>query len=158
MSNLYLREHLPHGVEQSVEWLYAFDIHCNSLFPTFLLLEVLHYFLLPVLLSSSYTSIFLSNILFLLGGIVYMSITFLGYSGEIFSRFLTRCSTAVYSPIDSISCPSSDLFHCVLNSSGHGHQSLYCICNNAFILTLLYKSYPDLGFYAVRYEIMNRQR
>ncbi|KAL2553407.1 Uncharacterized protein Fot_07026 [Forsythia ovata] len=34
-TNNYLREEAPnsHVVEQRVEWLYAFDVHCNSFFP-----------------------------------------------------------------------------------------------------------------------------
>ncbi len=27
-----------HATEQHVEWMYAFDVHCNSYFPLFLLL------------------------------------------------------------------------------------------------------------------------
>ena len=42
-----------HTVEQRVEWLYAFDIHCNSFFPLFLLLYVIHFFLLPFLLGGT---------------------------------------------------------------------------------------------------------
>ncbi|KAL8541491.1 hypothetical protein ACS0TY_002672 [Phlomoides rotata] len=42
-TNNYLREEVPnsHVVEQRVEWLYAFDVHCSSFFPMFLLLYVL---------------------------------------------------------------------------------------------------------------------
>lgn len=38
MANRFLRKrNLPqHQVEQHVEWLYAFDVHCNSWFPLFL--------------------------------------------------------------------------------------------------------------------------
>lgn len=28
---------VPHSVEQDVEWLYAFDIHCNAFVPVFIL-------------------------------------------------------------------------------------------------------------------------
>ena len=34
-----------------VEWLHAFDIHCNAFFPLFLLLYVVQYMLLPILLT-----------------------------------------------------------------------------------------------------------
>merc|ERR1712113_724973 len=47
VSNKYLRVQSFHGVEQRMEWMYAFDIHCNSFFPLFLVLYVIHYFLLP---------------------------------------------------------------------------------------------------------------
>ena len=37
-----------HTIDQRVEWLYAFDVHCNAYFPMFLALYVLQYFLSPV--------------------------------------------------------------------------------------------------------------
>ncbi|GAB4852873.1 hypothetical protein Ancab_017070 [Ancistrocladus abbreviatus] len=67
LTNNYLREEVPnsHVVEQRVEWLYAFDIHCNSFFPMFVLLHVIHYFLSPIL--------------------VYRYLNFLGYDGKLLS-------------------------------------------------------------------------
>jgi hypothetical protein len=44
--------------------MYAFDIHCNSFFPLFLLLYVLQFFLLPFLLNGPFSPF--SNFLFLL--------------------------------------------------------------------------------------------
>ncbi|KAL2936313.1 Protein unc-50-like protein [Bienertia sinuspersici] len=43
LTNNYLREEAPNSyvVEQRVEWLYAFDVHCNSFFPLFVLLYVI---------------------------------------------------------------------------------------------------------------------
>ncbi|GKD51854.1 protein unc-50 [Tanacetum coccineum] len=40
VTNTYLREETSnsHVVEQRVEWLYAFDVHCNSFFPLFIVL------------------------------------------------------------------------------------------------------------------------
>lgn len=39
IANKFLRKKLhSHQVEQHVEWLYAFDVHCNSYFPLFLVL------------------------------------------------------------------------------------------------------------------------
>jgi len=39
LTNSYLREEPnSHVVEQRVEWLYAFDVHCNSFFPAFVIL------------------------------------------------------------------------------------------------------------------------
>ncbi|KAL8151339.1 hypothetical protein V2J09_021147 [Rumex salicifolius] len=42
LTNNYLREEVPnsHVVEQRVEWLYAFDVHCNSFFPIGTLLPI----------------------------------------------------------------------------------------------------------------------
>jgi hypothetical protein len=39
------------SVEQTVEWRYAFDIHCNAFFPFFLITSVLNFLLLPALLG-----------------------------------------------------------------------------------------------------------
>ncbi len=40
-ANKYMKHYTPHGVEQEVEWLYAFDVHCNSFFCSFLITYVL---------------------------------------------------------------------------------------------------------------------
>lgn len=34
-----------HSLEQKVEWLYAFDVHCNAFVPLFLFQSVLQFFL-----------------------------------------------------------------------------------------------------------------
>lgn len=60
--------------------MYAFDIHCNSFFPLFLLLYVLQFFLLPFLLNGGFVSTLVSNTLFLVALSYYHYITFLGYS------------------------------------------------------------------------------
>lgn len=39
--NQYMRIQRPHSPEQSVEWLYAVDIHFNSFFPVVLLVGIL---------------------------------------------------------------------------------------------------------------------
>lgn len=57
LSNKFLR--VPpraHNIEQAVEWLYAFDVHCNSYFPLFLLLYPAQFFLVPVLLKPVFVS------------------------------------------------------------------------------------------------------
>ena len=46
---------------ESVEWLYAFDVHCNAFLPLFLLLHVLQYLLLPLLLRHGFLAAFMSN-------------------------------------------------------------------------------------------------
>jgi len=83
IGNKYLRQTEPglHSVEQSVEWLYAFDVHCNSYFPLFILLYVVQYFLLPVLYSKSFfLSTVLSNLLYAVAFTYYLYITFMGYT------------------------------------------------------------------------------
>uniref|UniRef100_A0A7S0NED4 UNC-50 family protein n=1 Tax=Hanusia phi TaxID=3032 RepID=A0A7S0NED4_9CRYP len=79
VANKYLRVRTLHSVEQKVEWLYAFDIHCNAFFPLFLMLYVLQFFLLPILLKGGFFATLVSNSLFLLAFGYYHYITFLGY-------------------------------------------------------------------------------
>ena len=79
-ANLSMRVVRLHAIEQQVEWLYAFDIHCNAFFPVFTLLFTLQYFFLPVLLTPAFLSTLLSNSLYLLAGMAYLYVTFLGYA------------------------------------------------------------------------------
>mmetsp|Transcript_5566 Transcript_5566/g.13500 ORF Transcript_5566/g.13500 Transcript_5566/m.13500 type:complete len:247 (+) Transcript_5566:3-743(+) len=86
IANRYLRVNSLHGVEQEVEWMYAFDVHCNSFFPLFLLINVTQYFLLPYLLADGFLPVFLSNSLYVSAFVYYHYITFLGYSALPFLR------------------------------------------------------------------------
>ncbi|XP_054779433.1 uncharacterized protein LOC129287256 isoform X2 [Prosopis cineraria] len=81
LTNSYLREEAPNSyvVEQRVEWLYAFDVHCNSFFPMFVLLYVIHYFLSPLLVAHGFIPALLSNLLFMVGASYYHYLNFLGY-------------------------------------------------------------------------------
>ncbi|KAK9020513.1 hypothetical protein V6N11_010536 [Hibiscus sabdariffa] len=81
LTNAYLREEAPnsHVVEQRVEWLYAFDVHCNSFFPMFVMLYVIHYFLSPLLVSNGFIPELLSNLLFMVAASYYHYLNFLGY-------------------------------------------------------------------------------
>lgn len=36
-----MRQYHAHSVEQEVEWLYSFDVHCNAYYCSFLLTHVL---------------------------------------------------------------------------------------------------------------------
>jgi len=80
ISNKYLRVSSFHGVEQRMEWMYAFDIHCNSFFPLFLVLYVIHYFLLPFLVSPTLMAAIIGNALYAVALCYYLFITSLGYS------------------------------------------------------------------------------
>ncbi|XVF01329.1 hypothetical protein REPUB_Repub04eG0078400 [Reevesia pubescens] len=81
LTNAYLREEAPnsHVVEQRVEWLYAFDVHCNSFFPMFVMLYVIHYFLSPLLVAHGFIPELLSNLLFMVAASYYHYLNFLGY-------------------------------------------------------------------------------
>nr|BCL66258.1 uncharacterized conserved protein [Volvox reticuliferus] len=82
ITNRFLRKRSlhHHQVEQNVEWLYAFDVHCNSFFPFFLLMYVLQFILSPVLLWPGSLSSALSNALYAISVGLYNYLTFLGYS------------------------------------------------------------------------------
>ncbi|RYR37258.1 hypothetical protein Ahy_A09g042172 isoform D [Arachis hypogaea] len=84
LTNAYLREEAPNSyvVEQRVEWMYAFDVHCNSFFPMFVLLYVIHYFLSPLLVAHGFIPVLLSNLLFMVGASYYHYLNFLGYDGN----------------------------------------------------------------------------
>lgn len=78
-ANKYMKHYTPHGVEQEVEWLYAFDVHCNSFFCSFLITYVLQYFLLPLLIGRAIASCIISNTLYAVATILYAYMTHLGY-------------------------------------------------------------------------------
>lgn len=102
ISNKYLRlEHTvhSHAVEQRVEWLYSFDVHCNAFFPLFTLLYVVQYFLSPLLLARGLLSTLLSNALYAAAFSVYHYLNFLGYH---MLPFLDK-ATLLLSPIALIS-------------------------------------------------------
>ncbi|KAK4799530.1 hypothetical protein SAY86_024895 [Trapa natans] len=83
LTNSYLREEAPssYAVEQRVEWqvLYAFDVHCNSFFPVFVLLYVIHYFVSPLLIAHGFIPVLLSNLFFMVAASYYHYLNFLGY-------------------------------------------------------------------------------
>ncbi|TYH29427.1 hypothetical protein ES288_A01G010500v1 [Gossypium darwinii] len=84
LTNAYLREEFPNTcvVEQRVEWqvwLYAFDVHCNSFFPMFVMLYVIHYFLSPLLVAHGFIPAQLSNLLFMVAASYHHYLNFLGY-------------------------------------------------------------------------------
>jgi len=66
-------------VKQTVEWLYAFDIHCNAFFPFFVMVYGIQFFLLPIVLGTSVMSLIISNTLFAVAFSWYFYITHLGY-------------------------------------------------------------------------------
>ena len=83
--NAHMRIQRVHAVEQSVEWLYAFDVHCNALLVAFLLVAPAQYGLIPVVAvaapaAPSLFATVLANTLWLAGLALYSYITFLGYS------------------------------------------------------------------------------
>lgn len=77
--HLMMAERSSSHVKQNVEWLYAFDVHCNAFVPLFVLLYGVHFFLLPLVLGTSLLSLGISNTLFAIAFGWYFYITHLGY-------------------------------------------------------------------------------
>ncbi|KAJ1408055.1 UNC-50 [Ochromonadaceae sp. CCMP2298] len=93
VANKYMRQNHAHSVEQEVEWLYAFDVHANAFFCSFIITYVVQYFLLPILLSRSVFSCVLSNALYAVATIWYAYITHLGYRGTcVYIIYLCICA------------------------------------------------------------------
>ena len=110
--------HLPgHSDGNQVEWLYSFDVHCNSYFIYFMISNVLVLLLTPILLQKSLFSLILGNSIFLVAVIGYFYVTFLGYDGMLKSPLI---STHLYSsPALSVV-----IMHCTLTmNSSADHQT-----------------------------------
>lgn len=78
-ANQRLIEHSVHSVAQTVEWLYAFDIHCNAFFLSFLFTHVAQFLLLPFLLSDTFAATLCSGALWCAALSAYFFVTHLGY-------------------------------------------------------------------------------
>lgn len=92
IANRHLTDHKSTShVRQSVEWLYAFDIHCNAFFPLFVLLYGVQFFLLPLVLGKSLFALVVSNTMYAAGFAWYWYITHLGYRALPF-----LCQTEVF--------------------------------------------------------------
>mmetsp|Transcript_40623 Transcript_40623/g.41468 ORF Transcript_40623/g.41468 Transcript_40623/m.41468 type:complete len:256 (+) Transcript_40623:134-901(+) len=100
IANKYLRQYHSHSVEQEVEWQFAFDVHCNGFFCSFLLTYALQYFLLPLLMGNSVLSCLLSNLLYAGATVWYAYITHLGYRAL---PFLANTQVFLWYPIVFVS-------------------------------------------------------
>lgn len=78
-----------HTTDQKVEWLYAFDIHCNSFFPFFIILYVIQYFLLLIFMREGFVFTLLANATYALAFSYYLYVTFLGYDALPFLQHTT---------------------------------------------------------------------
>mmetsp|Transcript_19723 Transcript_19723/g.38589 ORF Transcript_19723/g.38589 Transcript_19723/m.38589 type:complete len:308 (+) Transcript_19723:557-1480(+) len=79
LANARFRARHSHSVDQEVEWMYAFDIHCNAYFPMTLALYVLQFCLAPMLLRPNILSTLAANTLYTLAFSYYHYVSFLGY-------------------------------------------------------------------------------
>lgn len=68
--------------DQKVEWAYAFDVHCNSFFPLFLILYIIQFFFLNLLIRHNWASLIISNSIYLISIVWYCYGTFLGFNGK----------------------------------------------------------------------------
>lgn len=66
-------------VRQTVEFMYAFDIHCNAFFPLFVMLYGVQFFFLPIVLGRNFMAFFISNALYGIAFGWYFYVTHLGY-------------------------------------------------------------------------------
>lgn len=88
VSNKYLLSHASYSsADQKVEYAYAWDVHCNSFFPLFLITYVLQFLFLPLINRDAWISQFLANSLYLIAISTYVWITYLGFSGKVFTLF-----------------------------------------------------------------------
>jgi len=79
VTNKYFQVRHPHSSYQRVEWLYAFDVHCNAFLPAFIILGVLQYLLLPFLIRNGILFTLLSNTMHLGAALAYVHYTGLGF-------------------------------------------------------------------------------
>ena len=116
-ANGHMRVVRLHAIEQQVEWLYAFDVHCNAFFPAFVLLFALQYFLLPFLLTPHFLSTLAANTLYLAALGAYLYVTFLGYAALPFierpERLLWPGSVAAVLYLCTLLVNVNLSYHCV---------------------------------------------
>jgi len=80
ISNKYLKSVTSaHAAAQDVEWLYAFDVHCNAFICSYTLTYALQYLLLPLLVHKGVLSSVVANTLYAVAVVWYAYITHLGY-------------------------------------------------------------------------------
>ncbi|KAG9066153.1 Protein unc-50 [Linnemannia hyalina] len=75
-----------YSTDQSVEWQYAFDIHCNAFMPVIVLLYIIQLVFMKILLKDAWICTLLGNTLYMTAIVYYCYITFLGYNALPFLR------------------------------------------------------------------------
>jgi len=92
IANRFLARASVYSTDQSVEWQYAFDIHCNAFMPVIVLLYLIQMVFMKILIKDVWICTALGNTLYMVAIVYYCYITFLGYNGKILS------STSCYNP------------------------------------------------------------
>lgn len=93
--NSRMRIQRMHTVEQSVEWMYAWDIHCNAVFAAIMLVACVLYCLIPCVIGAqqhTFIATAIGNTIWLAGAAYYAYITFIGYAGAYESRETSACA------------------------------------------------------------------
>lgn len=83
--------------EQNVEYVYAFDIHCNAFVPMYFFCGIIPFFILPITKGyTSYIQVIISNCLQCVGVMYYCYVTFMGYFSLPFVRKNKYVTLAVW--------------------------------------------------------------
>jgi hypothetical protein len=101
IANRYLRQSNNHTVTQSVEWMYAFDVHANAFFVSYLITYVLQYVLLSLVLGKGVFSCIFANTLYALAAVWYSYITYIGYTTL---PFLGNTQVFLWYPTCAVAC------------------------------------------------------
>lgn len=72
--------------EQTIEYVYAFDIHCNSFVPLYFFCAVLPFIFLPLVNGYNIIQVIIGNSLLCIGVLYYCYVTFMGYFSLPFVR------------------------------------------------------------------------
>ncbi|KAF9931516.1 Protein unc-50 [Mortierella alpina] len=86
IANRFLARASVYSTDQSVEWQYAFDIHCNAFMPVIVLLYIIQMVFMKVLIKDFWICSLLGNTLYMTAIVYYCYITFLGYNALPFLR------------------------------------------------------------------------
>ncbi|KAK3832669.1 MAG: UNC-50 family-domain-containing protein [Linnemannia elongata] len=86
IANRFLARASVYSTDQSVEWQYAFDIHCNAFMPVIVLLYIIQMVFMKILLKDAWICTLLGNTLYMTAIVYYCYITFLGYNALPFLR------------------------------------------------------------------------
>ncbi|KAI9474142.1 MAG: UNC-50 [Benjaminiella poitrasii] len=95
ITNKFLIQNInTYAVAQRVEWAYAFDIHCNSFIPVYLILYVIQLFFLPLILKENWISLFIGNFMYCVAFMWYAVGTYIGFNGK--GTFLVHTELFLY--------------------------------------------------------------
>ena len=72
--------------EQNIEYVYAFDIHCNAFVTLYFFCAVIPYIILPIVNGYKLFQVIIANTLLCIGVLYYCYVTFMGYFSLPFVR------------------------------------------------------------------------